>query len=273
MGLLGAIAGGLTGFAGDLYQGHLNRKHDKAVNAQNAELQRQFAQMGITWRVQDAQRAGIHPLAALGASGASASPSYQIGSSDNAYSNLGQNLSRAMGSTMNSQDRIETKLRNEHLQLQNDFLRAQINSINNTPQNPPMPTGGTDNFIGGQGDSGTMLVVPAKRTSHAPGRPAQEAGARPDVSYSRTDTGLVPVIPEGLSESMEDDTVGKILWRIRNQIQPNFGLSRTPPKSQLPPWSREWRWDTFSQEWQPAPTYYGKGKSIGRKIWDNFRYR
>lgn len=38
-------------------------------------LQREFAQMGIRWRVGDAKAAGIHPIYALGGSGASYSPS------------------------------------------------------------------------------------------------------------------------------------------------------------------------------------------------------
>lgn len=59
------IIGGLTGA----------RATEKA-NEQNAALQREFAQHGISWKVADAKRAGLHPLAALGTQTASASPSY-----------------------------------------------------------------------------------------------------------------------------------------------------------------------------------------------------
>ena len=38
----------------------------------NEALQREFAQNGIRWRAADARAAGLHPLAALGSSGASA---------------------------------------------------------------------------------------------------------------------------------------------------------------------------------------------------------
>lgn len=244
------IAPGI-GLIGDLLSGKENREAARRANDQNDALQREFAQMGIRWKVEDARAAGIHPLIALGAQGYSASPSHITESAGrgNALSNFGQNISRSVRATMTDQERLENTLRLENMRLNNDLL---IKQLNNQPTNPPMPTGGTDNFVPGQGDSGTMLVVPAKRTSHAPGRPAQEAGARPDVSYSRTDTGLVPVIPEGLSESMEDDLVGQLLWRIRNQVMPNITGSSKPPKSQLPPGKNRWRWHRFKQQWEPT---------------------
>lgn len=256
----------------ELWEGHRNRRAQREINDQNAQLQREFARMGITWRVEDARRAGIHPLAALGASGASASPSYQLGAPDDSVSrgihNMGQNLSRSMKATLSPQERLENEYRLENMRLNNELLRGQV-IRDRQPGNPPLPSGGTDNFIGGQGDSGTMLVVPSKRTAHAPGRPAQEAGARPDVSYSRTDSGLVPVIPQGLSESMEDDTVGKILWRIRNQVMPNLSGRGAPPKSQLPNGYNHWRWDKLTQEWRPAKN---NKRSFGREIYEKFRY-
>lgn len=241
------------------------------VNKQNADLQREFAKNGIRWRVQDAESAGLHPLAALGAVTPGATPSFQIGDTSVARSKkslygtmantLGQNISRAVQATSTQDERIENRLRQENMGLQNDLLRRQILNLDN-PNNPPMPVGGSPNFMGGQGDSGVMLVKPSERTASAPGRPAQEAGWRPDVSYSRTDSGLSPVIPQGLSESMEDDMVGKVLWRMRNQVMPNFGEGGRPPSSQLPRGATRWRWSHSRQEWQPA---YG---NQGRTFWD-----
>lgn len=267
-----AVATSIGEIGAGLYEGHRNRGQQRDINNANAALQREFAKMGITWRVEDAKRAGIHPLAAIGAVGASASPSFQLGEKDEALSrglsNMGQNISRSMRATQNPQERLETAYRLENMRLNNEMLKAQIDQVSR-PDNPPLPTGGTDNFIGGQGDSGVMLVVPSKRVSHAPGRPAQEAGARPDVSYSRTDDVLVPVIPEGLAESMEDDTVGKILWRIRNQIAPNVTGRGAPPKSQLPPGYHYWRWDKFKQGWSPARRSW---RPFGREVYEKFRY-
>lgn len=272
MSLLGDFLSPVTDIIGGIIgqkEGNKNRHQQDQANQLNYDMQKEFAQMGIRWKVEDALAAGIHPLAALGASTSGASPSFQVGTPDNSMSNAvsraGQNLSRAVNATRSPQERIEQQLRLENMGLQNDLLRQQRD---NQPKNPPLPTAGTDNFIGGQGDSGVMLVKPSTRISHAPGRPAQEAGARPDVSYSRTDTGLVPVIPEGLSESMEDDMIGKLMWRIRNQVAPNFGLGGSPPNSQAPH-GHVWRWDKFRQEWTPVQ---GRKRSFGREVYEKFRY-
>lgn len=263
-----ALGGGL-----DFYQAEKNREAAKDANRrseamarENMAIQREFAQHGIRWKVEDAIRAGIHPLAALGTNTQGFSPvsvAFTPETDDRAgsFSRMGQNLMQSYMATANADERMASKLRLENMALQNDLLRSQITSINN-PKNPPVPVAGSDNFLSGQGDSGTMLVKPSERTASAPGRPAQEAGWRPDVSYSRSDTGLVPVIPQGLSESMEDDFIGKILWRVRNQLMPNIGLGGRPPKGMLPRGYDHWKWNRWMQEWRP-----GKGvdqRAIGR---------
>lgn len=52
-----------------------NLANQNAINKENLELQREFAQHGIQWKVNDAISAGIHPLAALGADTMSFTPS------------------------------------------------------------------------------------------------------------------------------------------------------------------------------------------------------
>ena len=119
--------------------------------------------------------------------------------------------------------------------LDNQIRASQLQKLNTPASGPPAPSGSdTDNFVPGQGNSPLVINKPLTRTVSAPGRPAQEAGWRPDVSYSRTDTGLTPMVPESLSESLEDDMVGKILWRVRNQLLPNFTGQGKPPLHMLP---------------------------------------
>lgn len=74
-----------------LYTDHKNRESIAKANKQNLDYQKEFAQNGITWRVQDAVKAGLHPLAALGAQTTSFSPSFVPGD----YSRTGEALSRA----------------------------------------------------------------------------------------------------------------------------------------------------------------------------------
>lgn len=274
------IVGSVIEYLGDRAQGESNRSAAESANLRNLDLARQqmvkqedFAKHGLSWRVQDAIDAGLHPLAALGTNASQFSPVSasimpEVSDSKGAFARFGQNLSRSYVATASEDERIASKLRLENMRLQNKLLEGQITSINN-PSNPPMPVAGSSNFVDGQGNSGAMVVRPSERTASQAGREAQEAGWRPDVSYSRTDTGLVPVIPRGLSESLEDDLIGQILWRIRNQVAPNFGRGGKPPVNQLPRGADHWRWDKFNQQFVPGTT---RRRSFGREVYEKFRY-
>ncbi|UDN67811.1 DNA pilot protein [robinz microvirus RP_133] len=81
----------------------------------------------IQFRVADAKKAGIHPLYALGAGGV-ASNAYRVADS-NWIGDMGQNVSRAMLATAGREERAEVDaLRLKNMELQNEFLQAQINS-------------------------------------------------------------------------------------------------------------------------------------------------
>lgn len=144
-------------------------EYQKQQNIQSEATQREFAQSGIQWRVQDAIKAGLHPLAALGGSGASfSSPSSAVGSISAAPSRtgvsgggagigssvaaMGQDISRAMMAS-GSQDTRQLMMQEtmgqlglERAKLQNDLLKAQLASTitrNMSGQvGPPIPTDG-----------------------------------------------------------------------------------------------------------------------------------
>lgn len=88
--MIGAIAGAALGGAASMY---LNKR----ANEQNYNMAKEFAQNGIRWRVEDAKRAGIHPLAALGMSGAAGAPTF-VGDTGmpNALVSMGQSISKKM---------------------------------------------------------------------------------------------------------------------------------------------------------------------------------
>lgn len=90
----------LGGFLGQKSQDEAN-EIAKQTAQNNINLQRQFAQEGIQWKVADAKAAGIHPLYALGASTTSFSP-VSVGVSGasplaSALGDMGQDISRAAG--------------------------------------------------------------------------------------------------------------------------------------------------------------------------------
>lgn len=80
---------------GDYLDYRAARKESKA----NIALQKEFAQHGVQWRVEDAKAAGIHPLAALGMQGMQFSPVYSQSGAGEALSSAGQAIGRAVGGT------------------------------------------------------------------------------------------------------------------------------------------------------------------------------
>lgn len=290
MGILEGIASGAGGFlgsiAGGIFGSEAQRdamKSNEAIAGANAALQREFAQNGIRWKVEDAKQAGVHPVYALGAQTHSFNPVAIQNEPDmswsNAFRDMGQSVDRAIHATRTADERLMTTLQIQSLQadvegkaLDNQIRASTLNNMNKV--GPPMP--GSTNFMPGQGDSAGLVSVKAKeRTAHQPGRPAQEAGWVPDVGFSRTDTGLTPVVPQGLSESLEDDLIGKAQWRLRNQLLPNFTGEGKPPRNQLPRWADDWDYSFTRQQWEPVKgegSYPWKRWSDGVTRWQKNKF-
>lgn len=245
------------------------RSNERAA-ARNRDAQEEFARMGVRWKVEDAKAAGIHPLYALGANTTSFTPSY-VGDTSQAdmIRDTGQNINRAIQATASSDDRKVNQLRLEGLALDNDLKRAEI-AKTKAQIGPPMPLPGQTDFVPGQGNSSELVTtVPSKKVASQPGKPFQEAGWRPDVSFARTATGLTPMIPEGLSESLEDDLIGKAMWRWRNSVLPNFGIGE-PPGNAPPKGADGWVWSYGRQEWVPGIIGVHRNRlyPMPRRYWD-----
>lgn len=149
--MIGSIISGI----GNLASGFLGSSAAKDANAQNLQIAREnmqmqedFAQRGIRWRVRDAKAAGIHPLAALGAQTQSFSPVSFSATADtsfaNAAANMGQDIGRAVNATRTAGER-ETAFQKsvqaltlEKGALENQLLASQIKRLQ-VQSNPPMP--------------------------------------------------------------------------------------------------------------------------------------
>lgn len=144
------LIGGLFGSSSASKQ----RSADAANMAADRALQKEFAQYGVRWKVEDAKAAGLHPLAALGIQTHSASP-VAIGtktdrSMQNAMEGAGQDISRAMMAKATKDERLfdltsqrkRNRLLNEGLMLDNQLKLAQLHPQSQQP--PPMPDGIVD---------------------------------------------------------------------------------------------------------------------------------
>jgi len=97
-----AIIAGAAGLLGSSIAA--DSAEDQAT--QNANLQREFAQYGIRWKVDDAKAAGLHPLYALGGSGAAFAPNpITINPMAQALGDMGQNVARAIQAQQTPEER------------------------------------------------------------------------------------------------------------------------------------------------------------------------
>lgn len=209
----------------NLYQQHQARGEARDMRNQDAELQREFARNSIRWRVEDAQAAGIHPLAALGASGYNASPS-AVGVPPYDYTSpmreMGQNISRAINATLPREERMLNQLRIQRELAEIDLLKAQTTNIMR-PQGPAFPSNGDDPMLVGQGNytkglglnDGTVIDTPFKRVVSDPKAPHKQAGAFPDTAITRTKDGYAVVPSKDVKEAIEDSPM-EYQWLFRN---------------------------------------------------------
>ncbi|QKI28949.1 VP2 [Kummerowia striata microvirus] len=193
--LIGAgasLLGGLMGRSDAKDQNRASRQMQKAEIARqdmwaqkNIDLQKQFAQEGLRWKVEDAKAAGIHPLYALGAQSTSFSPvsvgaapgySPAVDPLPNAMAAMGQDLGRAVDSTRTAPERVAaramTALQLEGMKLDNDIKRATFaSSVQRINQNanPPVPSIGPFAIPEGAVDPRSPLMLSGSRVLTDPG--------------------------------------------------------------------------------------------------------
>lgn len=235
-----AIAQAASGVIGGL----ISNAHNRAQAERNDRLQREYAQHGVQWKVEDAKRAGIHPIYALGAPTISYSPQSVGDSLGPAISNAGQSIGRAINSTSSPEQRgtayqeAAQKLALEKGSLENEYLRSQIARMR-IQQNPAIPTitqrYGTD----GQGQTALPDPIAIKekmeRKNWNPANPSGEAFAIPDVGYSKTPGGgYFPVPSDEVKQRIEDNHWQELMHGFRNMVMPSLSTREQNPPYPAP---------------------------------------
>lgn len=223
--------------ATDFVEGHLGDIKDTFLGDDGSDArkteykrQREFAQMGIQWKVADARAAGIHPLFALGAQTHSYSPQSVGGDSGFLNSPMGQNLTRAALSGMTKKERAYQEqvqlLTLDRLRLENAALAGQLNPTKlNTP---PMAD---------------------------PDRPGFEDSGALDYTHVQTASGGYAVVPaDSVKSKIEDMPIQEAQWFIRNFAQ------KHPPKFS-PGKGKKWSFNPWSSEWNAVPIKTRKSRS------------
>jgi len=114
--------GSLLGAVGSFFGGKSEAKAQRESNERNYEMQKEFAQNGIQWKVKDAKKAGIHPLYAIGAPSMSASPSF----ASEGNSGIGQAAQHLGNAVSARQDKI---MQSKKEQAELDLLHAQADKV------------------------------------------------------------------------------------------------------------------------------------------------
>lgn len=257
---IGAIISAGANIAGGLL-GSKEKRKDRA-------LQKEFAQNAIQWKVEDAAKAGVSPLYALGANTVSYSP-VSTGSTDlgSGLAAAGQDVSRAAASV--SDDAAKSKayassvqaLTLQRMGLENQLLSSQIAKINQPGTPPSAPPLAARYLIDGQPSSGGLSVdAPAgivqteamRRAATAPEALWQEPAAVGDVGFARTASGgYAPVMSYDAKQRLEEDFIGMLLWNMRNRLLPTIGQNQSRPPAPVPEGYDAWIYNPFKQEYTP----------------------
>lgn len=241
--------GSIVSAVGSIAGGILGANSAQNVAGMNYEAQKEFAQNGIRWKVEDAKRAGIHPLYALGASTQGYSPTAgytgDFGISD-AAAHFGQGYERAQQAKMTKEERDKQDVRDaiqdmaalEDLNQKRRMNDAQIrlanseifrnfalstNALRKSGLPPAMP-GGLGGVIAGQGNSyATGQTTPeiSSVVTSEKGTPSVQAGSPPDVRFYRTlSGGRAPLPTEDAGDAMDAALGAGLQWSFRNNLVP-----------------------------------------------------
>lgn len=258
LGTVANIAGSLIGAGSSLAGGMINATTSKIIAREQMRLQKEFAQNGIQWRVEDAKKAGLHPLYAIGASGATYTPVSQDSSAmGNAVADAGAYLGKAVDQSIDRATRKELEQENVEYQrlmregniemmrqnilgkkLDNDYVMQQLKNSQKTlaSGNPGRPLAVSTPMgeifvnnpdvkrytskVSGNGASALAGVNLKKAdvTLSTPENPAQVAGANSDYQLIRSRDGYEIVASQPFADATDDDYIAKGLWQFRHFI-------------------------------------------------------
>lgn len=260
--------------ASDKYAGMVGQN-----NLENIKYQKKFAKNGITWRVNDAKRAGIHPLAALGAQLIGFQPQYLDGTSSSGYGNvmkdLGQDISNALGTRKTPEQKELAGIVLEKEKAILDGIRLDNeNKKNNSPTLPGskiIQGSGLENLdpkdiTPNSNDGPFVNVVPKQVVPMVSDRTGVSTGISPARDQYMYPDGTVTEYPsEGLTELMEDnvpviikDTLisaqdwAKGVQHYYHFHTPEASAWRQKMREHWPaaPVGYEYRYDVFLKQWR-----------------------
>lgn len=235
----------------DAVGGFQNNKSAKKEARANRQLQMDTLQNQIQWRVADAKRAGIHPMAALGFTGMSYTPS-STNFQETSFGDFGQDISRAMAAGQTeaerrrdagratlaaSQEAEYNQARIENMNMETELLRSQIARLNSAQVGPSLP-----------GASPGDVITEADRvTVGSPGAPERSPGVVTDYSFGRTARGFSLNPAYDIKQRIED-MPSEWGWFLRNGILPDRRIVDDLTRQYPPEPGYRWQFVPLRQE-------------------------
>lgn len=198
IGALGSIAGGFLGNA-------VSSKNQANRDRYNVQQQERFAKNSIQWRVEDAKKAGLHPLAALGAQGSAYQPVLDTSNDGGLGASVSQAADYISQGMANSKTDTVTKqaqgLELKRMELENKKLEAEIASM-------------------GQSPYGLLGNGNAKGGSNLPGIKQARKGA----DFLQNANEIITLTPEkDIQDLVSESTMEYIKWALNNSHSPAAG--------------------------------------------------
>lgn len=293
---IGGIVGGVAGAVGNIFGANKTAESQSDANAQNLALareqiayQKELAKNQIQWRTEDAKKAGLHPLAALGVSPMSYSPvsgsavgaTYDYSGVGQSLQQMGQDIDRARMAGLDREQRrkalalqdTQTALALKNQELNNQILEQEL--ISRRVKLFQQLTPGMASLYGldrrryaipGQDDA----VMPRAEGTVATGDPMFQFMQQPNGSYSLEpgnswsqayeDKLLVEWLP--VLETKLRDFYGRVTGNEIDGMVYDPKYSGWVPKDKGKPWYR--RFKDFGDK---------VDAKVGKWLYDKFGWR
>lgn len=201
------IGGSLISSGSSLLGGLLGRSSARSQNRANEALQREFAQHGIRWKVEDAKAAGLHPLAAIGAQGASYSPATVVDPMGDALAQAGQSIGSGVArARVSPVEQAGINKANAETEYYKELTRASLQARIGQNQNKPTPSVST-----------VPVAEPAAAAIRLPGGKEVPLGTHSDAEAYETRYGDIAQEVGGLI-TLGGDIVGLLPESIWDSV-------------------------------------------------------
>lgn len=271
------VVGDVLGFSADK---KANKQALRQAEADRA-YQKELNQNQIQWRVADAQKAGIHPLFALGATGMGYSPPAVVdGVGGDSFRNMGQDISRATGALMTQRERraavaaaafrdrqeaIQREVQREResvlfdQQVRMNEIEMQYRASQVARLNAP-GTGVPDE----NAPPGSSYSLPDMVTVGDKNAPERSPGIITDYSLGRTASGGYSLTPSMDIKNRVEDTPMEWQWLWRNGMPPRAVYDDLEARQPARP-GYIWQYDFMRGEFREVPR-----SDLGRNLWEFF---